>query len=145
VLLCTNSVLEPPLRELLNYFKNFVGEDHYNRVAEILAGNLRLIVTALIVVIPLKGIQWLSSNSTVRGLADDSATILAVGLVLSLTAAGVEALFEAHYVNIKVLVQFAHEGLVVGVLIALFVRVWKRLRLHTTLRSLWTAIRSMRP
>ena len=128
---------------LLDFFRTLTGDENFSRIAEIFRSNLTLIVIALIVIVPLKVIHRWSSNTIVEHLSGDSATILTVGLVLSITTRGVEGLVENPY--IRLLAKYAHEGVVVLVLVAIFLRAWKTLRIGKVFRLLWNAIRSMIP
>jgi hypothetical protein len=125
----------------LEYFRRIVGEDNFNRIADVWSNSLTLIVIALIIIIPLRLIRATTKGRIVRALADDSATILTVGLVLSLTTRGVEGLVEAHY--IKLLAQYTHEGVVVGVLVAIFLRTCKTLGAPAALAYIWAMLRRL--
>jgi len=111
------------------------------RVAEIVRSNLYLIVTALIFIIPLRAIEWWLPRGEIKHLAGDSASIVTAGLILSLTTKGVEAVIEKPH--IRFVVEYIHEGLGVLVLLALFLRAWKTLRIGKLLSDLWSTIRSM--
>jgi hypothetical protein len=125
-----------------DFLKNIVGVENFKRITEVLANTVTYVLIAAIVIIPLQVIKRaFGSNRIVHDFAEDSTTILTVGLVLSGTTKGLEVLIDTLYV--KEIAFYTHEGVGVFIILAIFVGAAKALDVVLVLSWMWAKIRSL--